>query len=77
MSLVAADEGEQAVVLFAAGGAAFEVGAESGNRCLGVVAAKLQLDVAVELLEAFVAAEFGFAWAEQPAEGLVCVGSSH
>jgi hypothetical protein len=44
-------------VLLAAGWAADEVGAEARDARVGVGASELELDVAVEVLEAFVAAE--------------------
>ena len=52
-----ATKGAEALVLLAAGRAALEVGAQSGNRRVGVVAGELELDVAVELVEALVAAD--------------------
>ena len=58
-----------------AGGAAVEVGAQSRDGEVGVLAGEFELDVAVELFEAFVAADLGAAGSEQPAERLRWVGS--
>jgi hypothetical protein len=45
--LLAADERAQALVLFAAGGAAVEVRAQPGHRGVRVLAGELELDVPV------------------------------
>ena len=58
---IAADERAQALVLLAAGGAAVEMGAQARERGVGVLAGELELDVAVELVEAVVAADLGLA----------------
>ena len=58
----------QAVVVFRAGGAALEVGAHARDRRVGVGAGELELDVAVELLEALLAAELRAAGAGQARE---------
>src|SRR5215212_2589010 len=73
--LLAADERAQALVLVAAGGAAEQMGAQPGDRGVGVGTGELQLDVAVELLEALVAADFGLRRPEQPAQRLLQIGS--
>jgi hypothetical protein len=51
------DEREQAEVLLVASGAAMEMGPHPGDRLVGVGSGELKLDVAVELLEALLAAE--------------------
>ena len=51
--------------------------AEARNGRVGVVAGELELDVAVELVEADVAADLGLARAEEAAERLLEVGSLH
>src|SRR5262249_56202292 len=70
-------EGEQALVVLGAGGAALEVGAEPGQRCIGVLACDLQLDVAVELGEAGVASDFGPFRAEQASDDVVQIRVLH
>ena len=55
-------------MLLAAGGAAVEVGPQPGDRGVGVGARELELDIAVELVEADVAADLGLRRAEQPLE---------
>src|SRR5919197_280779 len=75
--LLAADERAQALVLLAAGRAAGEVGAQARDRRVGVLAGELELDVAVEVLEALVAADFGLCRPEEPAERLLEIGSLH
>src|SRR5215218_164257 len=49
----------------------FEVFAHSGDVGVGVGPPQLQLDVAIELREAFLATQFGPLWSEQPAEQAV------
>src|SRR5215211_1622926 len=73
--LLAAHERAKALVLLAAGGAADKVGAQTGDRGVGVRTGELQLDVAVELLEALVAADLGLRRPEQPAQCLLQIGS--
>jgi len=58
-------------VLLTAGLAAGQVGAEPGELAVGVVPGELQLDVAVELGEAVVAAQLRLVGAEQP------IGEAH
>src|SRR5207249_5509179 len=58
-SLLAADECAEALVLLAAGGAAVEVGAQPGQRGVGVLAGELELYIPVEPGEALVAADLG------------------
>lgn len=49
----------QAVVLLGAGGTALEVRAQPGDRDVGVPAMQLEVDVLVDLREAFVAEDLG------------------
>ena len=51
-------------------GAALEVGAHAGDLPIGVGPRQLQLHVAIELLEAFVAADLATHGAEEPTECL-------
>jgi hypothetical protein len=51
------DELEEALVVLAAGRAAFEVGAHAGDLLLGFSTREFQFDVAVELLEALLAGQ--------------------
>ena len=77
--LLAADERAQAFVLLAAGGATVEVGAQPGNREVGVMTRELELDVPVELLEALLAADLWAVGAQEPVERLCqvrCVASA-
>jgi hypothetical protein len=55
--LLATDEGTKAVLFLAADGAALEVGTHARNSGVSVFACELELDVAVELSEADVAAD--------------------
>jgi hypothetical protein len=55
---LAGNESSQALVLLAAGRAAFEVGSKPGDGGVGVLARHFEPDVAVELLEALVTARF-------------------
>ena len=73
--LVAADEGAQALVLLAARGAPCQVRAEPGDGGIDVGAGQLELDVAVELVEAGIAADLRLGWSEQTAECVVEVGA--
>src|SRR3712207_2079503 len=75
--LLAADERAEALVLLAAGRAADQMGPQAGDRGVGVGARELELDVAVELLEALVAADLGLGRAEQPAKRLLEIRSLH
>src|SRR4051794_17822424 len=75
--LLAADERPQALVLLAAGGAAVEVSAEAGDGGVGVLPGELELDVAVEEVEALVAADLRLRRAEEPAERLLQIGTVH
>ena len=68
---VGGEQRAQALVLLAAGGAAVEMGREAGNPRVGVLARELELDVAVEELEAAVAADLLGPRAEQALERLV------
>src|SRR5215211_1214401 len=58
----------QALVLLAAGQAAGEVGPDAGELGVGIGAGQLQLDVAVELGEALLAADLRLLGAEQPVD---------
>ena len=62
-------------MLLAAGGAAVEMRAEAWKGRVGVPARELEPDVAVELVEALVAADLRLGRAEQPAERLLQIGS--
>src|SRR5918992_2216307 len=59
------EEGAEALVLLAAGLAAGQVGADAGQAGVGVLAGQLQLDVAVQLGEAVVAAHLRILGAQQ------------
>src|SRR5207253_2252125 len=65
------DERQQRLVVLAAGRAALEVGAHPGDRRLGVGPRDLELDVAVQVLEARLARHLGRGRPEQAAEHLV------
>jgi hypothetical protein len=69
--MLIADERAETFVLFAAGWAAGEVRAQAGNGGVCVRARDFELDVAVELLEAFVAADLRLGGSEQIAQGLL------
>src|SRR5919197_387957 len=73
---VAGEEVAQAVVILAAGGAALEVGAHAGHRGVGVCAGELELDEAVELVEARLAGQLRLHWAEQAADVIAVHGAS-
>ena len=51
------------------------MGAQAGERGIDVGACELELDVAVELVEAGIAADFGLGRAEQAAECLFEIGA--
>jgi hypothetical protein len=72
-SAFALDEGTEAEVLLVAGLAALEVRAHAGDQLVGAAAAlpELELDVAVELLEALLAAQLGAGRPEQASQGVV------
>ena len=61
------DEVTQAVVFLAAGGAALEWARRPGKSLRSGFAGEFEFDVAVEFLEAVIAADFGFCGAEEPA----------
>src|SRR3954451_24298078 len=67
----------QTFVLFRARGTADEVGAQARDELVGGSACELELDVAVELLEALVAADLGLAAAEQALERRIEVAAGH
>src|SRR5438132_8839757 len=75
--LFPADERSQALVLFATGGAAGKVGAQAGDHRVGVLARELELDVAVELVEALVAADLRTCRPQESAQRLLQIGSLH
>ncbi|MGZ4409372.1 MAG: hypothetical protein ACXVY6_11355 [Gaiellaceae bacterium] len=60
------EQSPQALMLFGARGAAGEMRVQAGYGRVRVCARKLELDVAIELVEALVAAELTFSWAEEP-----------
>ena len=62
-------------MLLAAGGAACEVRAQAGERRVGVLTGELELDVAIELVEALVAADLRLRRPEQPVQRLVQIRS--
>ena len=55
-------------MVLVAGGAAGEMGPQAGQGGVGVLAGELEVDVAVELVEAGIAADLGLGGAEQPPE---------
>jgi hypothetical protein len=65
------DEGAEALVVLAAGGAALEVRAQPGDPFVCRLPLQLELDVLVEALEALVAKNLRLARSEQPLEGVV------
>src|SRR3954466_16254825 len=67
----------QALVLFATGRAACQVGAEPGDRCLNIEAANLEIDVSVEFIEANVAGFLRLCRPEQAADRFVQVSIRH
>src|SRR5215208_4866221 len=64
-------QGSQAAMVLGTGRTPCEVFAHSGDVGVGVGALQLQLDVAIELGEAFLATQLGPLWSEQPAEQAV------
>src|SRR5215212_2879152 len=74
--LLRGHEVAQAFVLLGAGRAARQMRAHAWDGGIGVAAGKLDLDVAVELVEAGLASELGVGGAEQAAEQVVGHGSS-
>jgi hypothetical protein len=73
----AADKGSQALMFLAAGRAAVQVCPQAGDGYVDVFAGELELDVAVELLEACVAADLRFGGAEEATEYLFEIRSLH
>ena len=63
-------------MFLAAGGAAVEMGAQARHCGVGVLAGELELDVAIELLEAGVAADFRLRRSEKPSQRLRRIGPS-
>jgi hypothetical protein len=63
-------------VLLAARRAAVEVSAQTGDRRVDVFPRELELDVAVELLEAHLAADVRLGGTEEPDERLLEIGGS-
>src|SRR3954468_10415966 len=72
--LPAAGDLAQALVILAAGRAAFEMRAHPGEELVGVIAGQLEVDVLVQQLEALVAADLGPIGAEQAGEQVAGVG---
>jgi hypothetical protein len=72
-----ADQGTQALVLLAAGRAAMQVRAQTGKSGVGIVSGDLEIDKAIELFEALVAADLCLGRAEQPFEHALEVGRLH
>src|SRR5262249_12270842 len=66
---LAGEEGLQAEVVLAAGRTAVEVRPHAGDRVVGRSTLELDLDIAVELVEALLAAELGLLGAQQAAQG--------
>ena len=62
---IAEQQGEQAVVIGAAGRAALQVRAHSRYPVIGVRPGQLEFDVGVECLEALLAIELRAGWAEE------------
>src|SRR5215475_116603 len=71
------EERAEALVLLGTGRTADEVGAKAGDESVGRSSRELQLDVAVELREALVAADLRLVAAEQALECGVEVASGH
>ena len=69
--LLAAYQRAQAFMFLPAGWAALEVGAQTRNRGVGVLAGNLELDVAVEFLKAGIAADVWPHTSKEPAEHLL------
>ena len=76
-SLLARDEGVQGLVLLAARGAALEVRAKARDERVRVLPRRLELDVAIQLVEAHVTADFWLGGPELPAEHLLGVLALH
>src|SRR5205085_6143186 len=75
--LLAGDESAQALVLLAACRATGEVRAKPGHAGIGVGSGELQLDVAIEVVEALVAAELGLALPQEPGQRLLEIRAFH
>lgn len=75
--LLAADEGTEAGVILLARGAADQVSLHPGDGRVGVVAGEFEVDVAVELLEALLAADLRPSRSEQPSQRLGAVVTLH
>src|SRR5438552_16603801 len=73
----AAQEGSETGVVIVAGRASLEVRSHSWNRLVGIGAGQLQLDIAIQLLEALLAAELGPLRAKQGAQHLVVLMPRH
>src|SRR3954452_11688808 len=71
--LARVEERGEALVVLAAGGAPVQVRAHAGNGQLGVAPGQLELDVAVEVLEALLAAELVAGGPEQAVDDPVVV----
>jgi hypothetical protein len=72
------DEGQQAGVLLVAGRAPLEMGAEARERRVGVGAFDLELDIAVEQLEARLAADLRADRPERSGDGAILwIGPRH
>src|SRR5215208_5095953 len=69
-------QGSQAAMVLGTGRTPLEVFAHSGDLGVGVGPPQLQLDIAIELGEAFLATELGPMWSEQPAEQTVWARAS-
>src|SRR3954469_16436194 len=74
---LAGDEVAEAAEVLGAGGAALEVGVHAGDPRLGRLAGERQLDVAVELLEALLAAQLRGAGAEDPTQDAAFLFTLH
>ena len=71
--LIARDEGMQAVVFLATSRAAVEMGTQARDSSVGVFACKLEFDVAIELLETGIAADFRLRRPKEPSYRLLQV----
>src|SRR5579872_664167 len=77
---LAGEQRAEAHVILATGRAALEVRAHARNRRVGIAAVELELDVAIELLEALIAAELracGTGEARDQAISIAAGGSCH
>jgi len=72
--LLSVDQRTQALGPLAAGRAALQVRAETRKSGVGIVSGNLEIDIAIELFEALVAADLFVCRAEQPSEHVLEAG---